>query len=381
MRNKYSSDEDPEEPKNSVLQYWWRTRDDDADENSNLKLNISHISKLTPRLKLCRELERLALISQEGLDDLRHKLISYRSGDFWLPVGGIKKEDMDIPPVISILLVGLPGSGKSSLVNLMYSVLGRSGLVPFAQTSSDSSSYTTMFMEEHNVLRSMRSGFCVYDTRGLDENYLSYSLEEVSKWMTEGVRHNQLCYRPGDERHNSTTNLPMGSLLSSSRFAKRKVNCVLVVANLAQTYKALKCGDLAPVQAIREIFHCPSIRKSNENPILILTHGDMLSMEDRINGRLKVCEYLGVSEAMGAYDIACLIGHGILPEESDPVTSYALTEAVYRALLQSDRSHLPKKKIKDWILMFLSWIMGCFAAFFGMLAYIFSKWSHKNKIL
>lgn len=136
MRNKYSSDEDSEESKNSIFQHWWRTSDADAKENSHFKLNISDISKLTPRLKLCRELERLALISQEGLDDLRHKLISYRAGDFWLPVGGIKKEDMDIPPVISILLVGLPGSGKSSLVNLMYSVLGRSGLVPFAQTSS-----------------------------------------------------------------------------------------------------------------------------------------------------------------------------------------------------------------------------------------------------
>lgn len=83
---------------NSIFQYWWRTSDDDADEESHLKLDLSDISKLTPRLKLCRKLERLALISQEGLDDLRHKLISYRAGDFWLPVGGIKKEDMDIPP-------------------------------------------------------------------------------------------------------------------------------------------------------------------------------------------------------------------------------------------------------------------------------------------
>ena len=306
MRNLYpSTDEERDESKNAVFQHWWRTSDDSADENSHLKLDLSDISKLTPRLKLCRELERLALISQEGLDDLRHKLITYRSGDFWLPVGGIKKEDMDIPPIISILLVGLPGSGKSSLVNLMYSVLGRSGLVPFAQTSSmltpsfvlcnctstlkmlsefvflgDSSSYTTMFMEEHNVLRSMRSGFCVYDTRGLDEDYLSNGLEEVSRWMTEGVQHNQLCYRPGDGTHGSTINLPLGSLVSSARFARRRVNCVLVVANLAETYKAFKCGDLAPVQAIREIFHFPSIRKSSKltSPLNLsnLQHGSYI---------------------------------------------------------------------------------------------------------
>lgn len=62
--------------------------------------------------------------------------MNYRAGDFWLPVGGIKKEDMEISPVITIVLVGLSASGKSSLINYMYSVLGRSGLIPFAQTSS-----------------------------------------------------------------------------------------------------------------------------------------------------------------------------------------------------------------------------------------------------
>lgn len=346
----------------SCVFYWWKTGTNLVDEIEHLKVDLSDISKLTRRHKLLREMERLALISQEGVDDLRHKLITYRSGDFWLPVGGIKKEDMNIPPIITILLVGLSGSGKSSLVNLMYSVLGRSG---------NSSNYTTMFMEEHNVLRSMRSGFCIYDTRGLDYNHLSSGLDEVSKWMADGVRHNQLCYRPGD--------LIPEPLLSSARFARRSINCVLVVANLAEIYKAYKCGDLKPLQAIRDLFHCPSVRKSNENPILILTHGDMLSGEDRMNGRVKVCEYLGVSETMGAYDIACITEQGILPDE---VTSYALTEAVYRALMQSDRTHLPRRKVKDWILLFVSWVMGSIAAFFAMLAFLFSKLSHnKNKLL
>lgn len=137
MRNQNSfTVEDQDESQSSSVFYWWKTGTNLVDEIEHLKVDLSDISKLTPRLKLLREMERLALISQEGVDDLRHKLITYRSGDFWLPVGGIKKEDMNIPPIITILLVGLSGSGKSSLVNLMYSVLGRSGLVPFAQTSS-----------------------------------------------------------------------------------------------------------------------------------------------------------------------------------------------------------------------------------------------------
>lgn len=75
-------------------------------------------------------------MSIESLDEVRQKLMSYKSGDFWVPIGGIKKENMDIPPVNTILLVGFHNAGKSSLVNLMYSVLGQSGLIPFAQTSS-----------------------------------------------------------------------------------------------------------------------------------------------------------------------------------------------------------------------------------------------------
>ena len=33
-----------------------------------------------------------------------------------------------------------------------------------------------MFLEEHNVLRSMRSGFCVYDSRGVDLNRMREGL-------------------------------------------------------------------------------------------------------------------------------------------------------------------------------------------------------------
>ena len=119
------------------------------------------MSKLTTRIRSFKELERLALVASgniyscssstdhdhehehelgAGANELRHKLLMYRSGDFWMPTGGISKDKMDIPPVVTILLVGFSASGKTSLVNLMYSVLGRSGLVTFAQTSSSSSS-------------------------------------------------------------------------------------------------------------------------------------------------------------------------------------------------------------------------------------------------
>ncbi|CDO98801.1 unnamed protein product [Coffea canephora] len=325
-------------------------------------------------------MERLAFVAPEGLDDLRHKLITYGSGDFWLPVGGIKKEDLDIPPVITILLAGLTSSGKSSLVNMMYSVLGRSGLIPFAQTSGGSSHRSrTVFLEEHIVVRSARSGFCVFDTRGLDCNQMNAGLEDVSTWMSLGVRQNQPCCRPGDEMLGTATAVRGSSFNTSSRYMNRRVNCAMVVANLAEIHKAFRSGDLKPVEAIRALFQYPCIQKCNESPILILTHGDMLSTEDRINSRLKICEYMGISETSGAYDIACLTEQGILPDEADAVTAFALTEAVYRSLMVSDRCHLPKKRFKDWIWLLVSWIMGCIASFFRFLANLFSKFDHKYK--
>ncbi|KAL1548151.1 hypothetical protein AAHA92_16424 [Salvia divinorum] len=367
----FSSDEDQNGVARSSSFCWWKSLEE-FDENGNLKteMNSSDISK---RMRVLREMERLAFVSVEGFDDFRHKLLSYRAGDLWLPVGGIKKEDMDIPAVITILLTGLVGSGKSSLINLMYSVLGRSGLIPFAQTSGESSSYTTMFLEEHNVLRSPRSGLCVYDTRGFDQIRIDEGIDEVSTWMTAGVRHNQPCYRSGDDRKFMRSN--------SSRYVKRRVNCVIVVADLLLIHEAFKSGDYKSIEALKSLFHLDCIKNLNENPILILTHGDILSAEDRIGARLKICEYLGIPETSGAYDVACLTEKGILVEDCDPVTAFALTEAVYRALLQSDRSHLPKRKFVDLIIMFLLWIMSCIATFFAILAHFFSKFGHHDKKL
>lgn len=119
---------------------------------------------------------------------------------------------------------------------------------------------------------------------------------------------------------------------------------------------------------------------ADDNPILILTHGDKLTTEERLLGRIAICECLGIQETTGAYDIACMTENGISPEESDPVTAFALTEAIYRALIQSDRTHLPKRRAIDWILLWMSWMMCAISAFFASLAYVFSKMARKNRL-
>ncbi|KAG9459515.1 hypothetical protein H6P81_004023 [Aristolochia fimbriata] len=369
MRSVISLDDEKEDETKSAF-LWWRSAKE-FDLEGHLK--IDNVCNLTPRVRVLREMERLALIAPESLDELRHKLLSYRPGDFWLPAGGIKKEEVDIPAAITILLVGFSGSGKSSLVNLMYSVLGRSGLIPFAQTSPNSLGPRTMYLEEHNVLRSTRSGFCLYDSRGLDYQNKRESFAEVTDWLQDGVRHRELCSRPSD------TGLEPPPPLSASRYVKRRVSCPLVVANVADIYRDLIAGDTKPLEATRELFHLPALRNCDENPILILTHGDTLSAEERLDGRVKICQLLGISETTGAYDIACITENGFLVEDLDPVTAYSATEAIYRALITSDRTHLPKKNYWDFFLLWLSVVMFAFSAFFACLSDCFSKLGSKGR--
>ncbi|XP_009599706.1 uncharacterized protein [Nicotiana tomentosiformis] len=364
-----------DEEESRAMYYWWKSAAK-FDECVKFKFEMPNLSKMTPTLKVLREMERLALMSSESLDELRQKLMSYRAGDFWVPIGGINKEDMDIPPLNTIVLVGFHNAGKSSLVNLMYSVLGRSGLIPFAQTSSGiASAYTSLIMEEHNVLRSTRSGFCIYDTRGFDYDKVDEGLQELKEWMSDGVHHKKLCSRLGDILPKLDNELED----ASSMFVNRKVNCVMLVANASEIYKSLRVGDLKPLDALKQLFCSPVLKKSSGNPMLILTHGDKLSTEDRIDCRLKICKHLGTSETTGTYDIVCVTEYGLLADEYDPISAYAVTEAVYRALLVSDRAQRVKQKFLDWALFALSWLMCFLAGIFAFLAHVFNVLAQKHK--
>ncbi|OIT07927.1 PREDICTED: uncharacterized protein LOC109225524 isoform X1 [Nicotiana attenuata] len=373
MRDEFFVNQHDEE-ENRAIYYWWKSAAK-FNECVKFKFEMPNLTKMTPTLKVLREMERLALMSSESLDELRQKLMSYRAGDFWVPIGGINKEDMDIPPMNTIVLVGFHNAGKSSLVNLMYSVLGRSGLIPFAQTSSgNASAYTSLIMEEHNVLRSARSGFCIYDTRGFDYDKVDEGLQELKEWMADGVHHKKLCSRPGDILPKLDNELED----ASSMFVNRKVNCVMLVANASEIYKSLRVGDLKPLDALKQLFCSTALKKSNGNPILILTHGDKLSTEDRIDCRLKICKHLGTSETTGTYDIVCVTEYGLLADEYDPISAYAVTEAVYRALLISDRAQLVKQTFLDWALFALSWLMCFLAGIFAFLAHVFNVLAQKH---
>lgn len=124
-----------------------------------------------------------------------------------------------------------------------------------------------MFLEEHNVIRSLRSGFCVYDSRGFDYDQASEVVDvELSDWINDGVHHNQLCMRAGDQYSLPRDELEALSARSSSssKFARRRVNCAMVVVNAAEVYVALKAANHKPLDAVKELYRSPVFKKWGE---------------------------------------------------------------------------------------------------------------------
>lgn len=110
------------------------------------------------------------------------------------------------------------------------------------------------------MLRSTRSGFCIYDTRGFDYDKVDEGLQELKEWMSDGVHHKKLCSRPGDILPKLDNELED----ASSMFVNRKVNCVMLVANASEIYKSLRVGDLKPLDALKQLFCSPVLKKSSE---------------------------------------------------------------------------------------------------------------------
>lgn len=118
---------------------------------------------------------------------------------------------------------------------------------------------STMWLEKHNVLRSASNAFCVLDSRGLDYEKMEESLDGLCEWMEGGVR---VCL--GECDHECGGEALGLCWCESSGYAKRRVNCVLVVANAAEVCGAMKAGDAKPLEATRQVFSCPAINKCSK---------------------------------------------------------------------------------------------------------------------
>ncbi|KAK2991943.1 hypothetical protein RJ640_027834 [Escallonia rubra] len=98
--------------------------------------------------------------------------------------------------------------------------------------------------------------------KGFDYERLAESNDELSKWMNRGVHHNQLCLRSGDNmllNKDEEIEIPL-SRSFASKYAKKRVNCVMMVADVAEIHKALRASDVNPLEALNRLFHSPTLR-------------------------------------------------------------------------------------------------------------------------
>lgn len=84
--------------------FWWRSLLENEGGLGTPRAAATKAGKA--RLKVLREMERLAAAAVDSIDELRHRLLTYRAGDLWFPAGGAGRQDTDIPPVITLLLPG-----------------------------------------------------------------------------------------------------------------------------------------------------------------------------------------------------------------------------------------------------------------------------------
>ncbi|XP_050936012.1 uncharacterized protein LOC103497586 isoform X4 [Cucumis melo] len=233
----------------------------------------------------------------ENLKQAKQKNLSYSPGAWIEQVGGMKLSDYDIPQTISLILIGPKGSGKSSLINRISKVFEEDHFAPErAQVSCNSSGEGgTFFLHEYMILRKSKS-FCLYDTRGLSDDP-SDNIETLKQWMSKGVRH-VLKSIDGDDKQKDYD------------------------------------------RVITTAFNCPYLSYGDDKPVVVLTHGDLLSFADRVRVRGHLGNLLGIPSTKQIFDI---------PDRYDPVTELTIIDMLHYCLEHADKN-LPHKRwmvIKD----------------------------------
>ncbi|KAK9281515.1 hypothetical protein L1049_004418 [Liquidambar formosana] len=189
------------------------------------------------------------------------------------------------------------------------------------------------------------TSFCLYDTRGLSDD-LSDNIKMINHWMTKGVRHGTLVIRDSDSlslRNRMKSKARQNGYNSSEN---RMVNFVIYVVNGLSVLKSMDNDDTADTNYTKMIattFNSPYLSFKDDKPVIVVTHGDLLSLSDRSRIRVHLGELLGIPPAKQIFDI---------PESCDPATDLAIVDMVRYSLEHADRnlSH------KDWV-MDKAWVI------------------------
>ncbi|KAM5563000.1 hypothetical protein ABKV19_017946 [Rosa sericea] len=271
--------------------------------------------------------------------EAKDKILRYTPGAWIETAGAMKRRDYDVPKTTTLLLVGPKGSGKSSLINRISKVLEDDKFASErAQVSYNSSiGDGTLFLQECMIPRGSTS-FCIYDTRSLSGNSAE-NIKMLKHWMENGVRHGELAIRDSDSQSLRTAMMCKAHDNDHLSSAIRKVNFVMFAVNGLSVLKALESEEDAETQYTRMIastFNCPYLAFKDDKPAVVVTHGDLLSHDERARVRVHLGELLGIPPTTQIFDI---------PESSDPVTESTTIDMLRYSLEHAEKNFTHKKKV------------------------------------
>lgn len=268
----------------------------------------------------------------EHLEVAKANILSYHPGS-WIGYGsGMKLSDYDVPNTTTLLLVGPKGSGKSSLVNRISRVLDDDKFAcDRAQISHNySAGGGTYFLQEYMIPRGA-SSFCLYDTRSLSEDS-SENMAMLKRWMTKGVRHGELVIRDFDSSSLKTLMKHKARNSGGLNSETRTVNFVIFIVDGLSILRSMEEGDNAAKsynEMVVTTFNYPFLSFRDDKPVVVMTHGDLLSLADRARIRLYLGELLGIPPTTQIFDI---------PENQDQVTELEVIAMLRYCLEHADRN-------------------------------------------
>eukprot|EP00250_Pteridium_aquilinum_P016613 c23196_g1_i1 orf=337-1683(-) len=279
--------------------------------------------------------------SKQSLEDMREWIKSYRPGDCIYKVGGMSRSGFAIPEATTLLIVGPVGSGKSCLINNMIRVLDNvtSGFNR-AQTYVESEN-GSLFLQEYFLYKDAKH-FCVFDSRGFSKTDVIEDLDIVKGWMTDGICHGEAVCRPSDSKMIGEAIEGRGRQGHYNWTVKRRVDFVIFVVNAFTVYGMIKSHDLRALESLAVLYSSPFLSFKDDVPVVVMTHGDKLSPQDRVFTRIFIGELFGVSPVDQVFDISCFTERSVHPGDVDTVNDLVMLNMLKFSLERADKN-LPHK--------------------------------------
>ncbi|KAL0854121.1 hypothetical protein Bca101_059273 [Brassica carinata] len=244
---------------------------------------------------------------------------SYTPGSF----ADVNLSDYHVPKTTSILIVGPKGAGKSSLVNKITRVIQDDEFAPARAQESYGmpSNGGTFFVQEYMIPRGGSASFCLCDTRGSSQISSSDNINMIEQWITKGVHHGEPVIWASDDPDLKNRLIRDGCTCCEIR----KVNSIIFVVNAVEMMES----ELSYAHMISTAFNCPLLSFKDDKPAVVITHGDILSREERARVQVLVGELLGIPPDKQIFDI---------PDSRDAATALTVCNLLRHCLEHADKN-------------------------------------------